>query len=121
MYEDFHCTDPLTGQDYHCIYQALIVGIATRHSDTVDIKFLINGKSMWIGLPHPAWVEFKLRTNQPITDRMAVDLAGFYLKKSIENGEGVDRNHWNDIKVEDVMRLAAELGWLKTEPARAAR
>jgi hypothetical protein len=113
MYEDFTAQDPLTGEKLHCEYHSLIVAIATRHSDTVDIKFLVNGKAMWIALPHPAWVEFRRRSGGAITDRMAVDLAGYFLKRSIERGEGVDRNHWNDITVDDVMELARDLGWLR--------
>lgn len=136
MYEDFHATDPITGQEYHGLFQYLIIGIATRHSDTVDVKFLINGAGAWVGLPHPAWVEFKLRTGQTITDRMAVDLAGLYLKHAIESGLGVDLVHedkgdwadplnpnpvtvhmqrstpWTDLTVEETLALCGEMGWL---------
>ncbi|HEY7855337.1 MAG TPA: hypothetical protein VIC32_02755 [Terriglobales bacterium] len=112
MYEDFSATDPLTQQSFHCEYQCLVVGIATRHSDTVDIKFMVNGQSVWLGLPHPAWVEFKRITGLPLSDRMAVDLAGFYLKRAIESGLGADRNHWNDITVKDVLGLAHSLNWV---------
>ncbi len=120
MYEDFTAQDPLDKRSYHCVYQAIIVGIATRHSDTVDIKFLVNGRGVWIGLPHPAWLEFRRRTGIALADRMAVDLAGLYLKQQIESGAGADRNHWNDIRVEEVMRLAGELGWLQPQSAPAA-
>jgi hypothetical protein len=125
MYEDFHATDPLTGQEYHCQFQCLMTGIATRHSDTVDVKFLVNGAAMWLGLPHPAWIEFRTRTGYTITDRMAVDLAGLYLKQAIESGSGVDRQHWNDITSADVLRLCAQMHWLSGErpaplPAPAA-
>ncbi|HWG37862.1 MAG TPA: hypothetical protein VN690_09115 [Terriglobales bacterium] len=112
MYEDFSATDPLTLQTFHCEYRCLMVGIATRHSDTVDIKFLVNGEGVWLGLPHPAWVEFKRLTGLPLSDRMAVDLAGFYLKRAIESGVGADRSHWNDITVSDVLELARGLKWL---------
>lgn len=119
MYEDFHAADPLTGREFRCQYQCLIVGIATRHSDTVDIKFLVENEPMWLGLPHPAWVEFKRVTGQTITDRMAVDLAGLFLRRAIESGLGVERQHWNDITVADVMSLAGELGWLAAPPEAA--
>lgn len=112
MYEDFTATDPLTHESVHCEFQCLMVGIATRHSDTVDLKFLVNGEGVWLGLPHPAWVEFKRRTGVPLSDRMAVDLGGCYLKQAIESGVGAERNHWNDISVDDVMKLAASLNWL---------
>jgi hypothetical protein len=119
MYEDFTAKDPLTGESFHCQYQALILGIATRHSDTVDVKFVINeNEGIWLGLPHPFWVEFKTRTGQPVTDRMAVDLAGMFLKHQIESGAGAERNHWNDITVNDLVNLATELNWLPTAAAR---
>jgi len=86
MYDDFHVKDRWTGQDVHCIYQALIVAIATRHADAVDIKFLVNGRPVWIALPHPAWVEYNKRTGKAITDPLAIQIAGHYLKQAIESG-----------------------------------
>ncbi len=112
MFEDFTATDPLTRQDVHCEFQCLMTGIATRHSDTVDLKFLVNGEGRWLGLPHLTWVEFKKRTGVALSDRMAVDLGGAYLKRAIESGLGVDTNHWNDITVAELMDLAAGMGWL---------
>jgi hypothetical protein len=91
MYADFHATDRWTGQPVHCIYQALIVAIATRHADAVDLKFLADGKPVWIALPHPAWVEYNQRTGKVITDPLAVQIAGRYLKTAIENGENGGR------------------------------
>lgn len=117
MYEDFTVTDPLTQRAFHCEFQCLMVGVATRHSDTVDFKFLVNGEGVWLGLPHPAWVEFQRRSGVALSDRMAVDLAGCYLKQAIESGLGAERSHWNDITVDEIMALAASLHWIP--PARA--
>jgi len=91
MYDDFIVTDRWTGQPVHCIYQALITAISTRHADAVDVKFLANGKSVWIALPLPAWVEYNKRTARVITDPMAVQIAGRYLKIAIEGGENGGR------------------------------
>ena len=68
MFGDFTVTDRWTKKQVHCIYQALIVAIATRHADAVDVKFLVDGKTVWVALPHPAWVEYKKRTGKMITD-----------------------------------------------------
>jgi hypothetical protein len=87
MYDDFHAIDRWTGKRVHCRYQALIVAIATRHADAVDIKFLVEDRPVWIALPHPAWVEYNQRTGQIISDPMAVQIAGHYLKWAIESGE----------------------------------
>ena len=67
MFENFHATDRWTKKQVHCVYQAMIVAIATRHADAVDIKFLVDGKKAWVALPHPAWVEYKKQTVRPST------------------------------------------------------
>ncbi len=86
MYEDFYAEDRWTKQRLHCMYQALVVAIATRHADAVDIKFLAEGRPVWISLPHPAWVEFNKQTGRVITDPLAVQAAGHFLKYAIESG-----------------------------------
>lgn len=86
MYADFKVKDRWTGQEIHCIYQAVIVAIATRHADAVDIKFLANGRPIWIALPHPAWVEYKKNTGKTLTDPLAIQIAGHFLKTAIESG-----------------------------------
>jgi hypothetical protein len=91
MYQDFHATDRWSKRKVHCVYQALIVAISTRHADAVDIKFLVDGRPVWVALPHPAWVEYEKRTGKMITDPLAVEIAGHYLKTALEAGEGMDR------------------------------
>jgi hypothetical protein len=86
MYEDFHVNDRWSGEDLHCRWKGTIVAIATRHADAVDIRFDVNGRPMWIALPCTAWVEQKKRTGKVITDQLAVQLAGRYLKLLIEEG-----------------------------------
>ncbi len=67
------------------------MAIATRHADAVDIKFLVDGHPVWVALPHPAWVEYNKRTGKIITDPLAVEAAGHYLKQAIEQGEDGSR------------------------------
>jgi hypothetical protein len=87
MYADFHTTDRWTGKRVHCMYQALVVAIATRHADAVDIKFLADGRPVWIALPHPAWAEYSRRSGRVLTDPLAVEVAGHFLKHAIESGD----------------------------------
>jgi len=103
MYQDFHVVDRWSKADLHCVYQALIVAIATRHADAVDIKFLVGGRPVWVALPHPAWVEYKKRTGQVITDTLAVEIAGHYLKYAAESGEGLGREMYS-LTVEETLR-----------------
>ena len=86
MYEDFHVADRWTGEDLHCRWKGTIVAIATRHADAVDIRFDVNSRPMWIALPCTAWVEQKKRTGKVITDQIAAQVAGRYLRQLIEEG-----------------------------------
>lgn len=86
MYEDFHVSDRWSGEDLHCRWKGTIVAIATRHADAVDVRFDVNGRPMWIALPSTAWVEQKQRTGKVITDQLAAQIAGRYLKQLVEEG-----------------------------------
>jgi hypothetical protein len=86
MYEDFHVTDRWTGEDLHCRWKGTMVAIATRHADAVDIRFDVNGRPMWIAMPCTAWVEQKQRSGKVITDQLAVQTAGRYLRQLVEEG-----------------------------------
>jgi hypothetical protein len=117
MYQDFHARDRWTKKDVHCFYQALIVAVATRHADAVDIKFMVDGRPVWVALPLPAWVEYKNRTDQSITDPLAIEIAGHYLKTSLESGEGVGREMYS-LTVEQTLK---HLDALVNEPAPVAK
>jgi hypothetical protein len=86
MYEDFSVTDRWTGESLHCVWKGTIVAIATRHADATDIRFAVNDKPVWIALPNVAWVEQKRLTGKVITDYLAAQIAGRYLKQAIESG-----------------------------------
>ena len=91
MYEDFHVSDRWSGEDLHCLWKGTMVAIATRHADAVDIRFDVNGRPMWIALPCTAWVEQKKRSGKVITDQLAAQIAGRYLKQLIEEGYDAQR------------------------------
>jgi hypothetical protein len=86
MYEDFTVTDRWTGEPLRCQWKGTIVAIATRHADATDIRFAVNGKPVWIAMPNLAWVEQRRRTGKVITDYLAAQAAGRYLKSAIESG-----------------------------------
>lgn len=95
MYRDFHAFNRWTKKQVHCIYQALIIAVATRHADAVDIKFLVDGRPVWVALPLKAWIEYQKTNGKTITDPLAIAIAGNFLKNALESGEGVDREMYS--------------------------
>jgi hypothetical protein len=105
MYEDFTVTDRWTGERLHCTWRGTIVAIATRHADATDIRFDVSGKPVWIAMPNLAWVEQKHRTGKVITDYLAAQTAGRYLKQAIESGYDNGREMYT-MTVEEVLAHA---------------
>ncbi len=116
MYDNFTAVDRWSKKRVHCVYQALIVAISTRHADAVDIKFLVDGRQVWVALPHPAWVEYNRRTGKMITDPLAVEIAGHYLKTALESGEGVGREIYSLNVGETLNHLSAVVSEGESEP-----
>jgi hypothetical protein len=107
MFDDFTATDRWTKRQVHCQYKAMIVAIATRHADAVDFKFLVDERTVWVALPHPAWVEFKTRTGRSITDKLAIQIAGHYLRTALESGEGAGSEMYSLTVAETLAHLEA--------------
>jgi hypothetical protein len=105
MYEDFTVTDRWTREPLHCTWRGTLVAIATRHADATDIRFDVSGKPVWIALPNLAWVEQKRRTGHVITDSLAAQIAGLYLKTAIESGYDNGREIYT-MTVDEVLDLA---------------
>jgi len=120
VYRNFHAVDRWTKKSVRCLYQALIVAIATRHADAVDVKFLVDGRPVWVALPHPAWVEYKERTGKVITDALAIEIAGHYLKTALESGEGVGREMYSLTIEETLSHLEAAVADIAAQPVGAS-
>jgi hypothetical protein len=119
MYRDFHALDRWTKRQVHCLYQALIVAVATRHADAVDIKFLVDGRPVWVALPLLAWTEYKKRTGKTITDPLAIAMAGHFLKTALESGEGVGREMYSLTVEQALQHLDAVVNEPEPLPATA--
>jgi hypothetical protein len=102
MYEEFNVVDRWTGESLHCLWRANIVAIATRHADAIDVRFEVNGRPVWIAMPAQAWVEYKKRSGNVITDRLAAQIAGHYLKQAVEDGYDNGREMYA-MSIEDVL------------------
>ena len=107
MYEDFVAADRWSGEPQHCVWKGTVVAIATRHADATDIRFAVNGKPVWIAMPNTAWIEQKKMNGKVITDYLAAQAAGRYLKQSIENGYDNGREIYTMSVAEVLEQVAA--------------
>ncbi len=103
----FDVPSRLTDQAYHCRFSHLWSGIATRHSDTIDCKFFVDGRGVVVGLAHTAFVEFRARAGRDLTDREASFIAAVALRERLEQEE---EHALYDVSQDDVLRLIEKLG-----------
>jgi hypothetical protein len=79
-------TDRWSGEELNCRWKGTMVAIATRHADAVDVRFDVNGRPMWIALPLEAWKRQKELKGKVITDQLAAQIAGRFLRQLVEEG-----------------------------------
>jgi len=103
----FEVRSKLTDQTYHCRFSHLWNGIATRHSDTIDCKFFVEGKGVVVGLAHTAFIEFEKRAGRALSDREASFVAGEYLGERLEEEEELALHC---VPHAEVLRLIEKLG-----------
>ncbi len=103
----FDVHSKLTDCAYRCNFSNLSNGIATRHADTVDFKFFVDGRGVLLGLAHTAIFEFRLRTSRDLTDRELSYVAAEYLRERLEQE---DEHSLYEVSASDVVRIIARMG-----------
>ena len=70
-------------------------GISIRHSDTVDVKFVLSdgeiAEEKVMAMPHPRLLELAARSGHPLNDAWCLKLAALHLKRMIETGEDMEK------------------------------
>jgi len=103
----FDVTSKLTGHTFQCRFSHMWNGIATRHADTIDTKFFVDGRALVLGLSHKAFVKFRERTGRDLTDREASFIAADFLRERLEED---DERALYDVTEADVLRLIDRIG-----------
>jgi hypothetical protein len=103
----FEVTSKLSGHLYKVSFSHIWNAIATRHSDTIDAKFVVDGEGRIAGLAHTAFVEFREKAGRDLTDREASFVAAEYLRERLEQE---DERPLYDVSHEEVMRLIQQVG-----------
>ncbi len=87
--------DPF-GRQWKVEFKWLQTAISLRHSDTVDVKFVLrDGESRvqkTMALPHVDLLQLSKKSGRPMTDAWCSRLAALHLKQVIETGEDLEKD-----------------------------
>jgi hypothetical protein len=103
----FDVQSKLTDKLYECRFSHMWNAIATRHADTIDTKFWVDGQTIVVGLAHTAFAEFRERSGRSLTDREASYVAAQYLRERLEEE---DEHKIYNVPHQDVDRIISRLG-----------
>jgi hypothetical protein len=102
----FDVPSKVTDYAYKCRFSHCWNGIATRHADTMDCKFYVDGKGVILGLAHPGFVAFRSRFGRDLSDREASYVAAEYLRERLEQEY---EHSLYDVSASDVARIIEKL------------
>lgn len=118
-FRDFACGPDPFGRMWQVQLKWLQTAISIRHSDTVDVKFVLRSEGesseKAIALPHAALRETAERLRATMSDAWCARIAVAHLKFLIESGEDMDKDLVT-LDAAQVSGYAADLG--RGEPAR---
>jgi hypothetical protein len=83
----FDVSSRLTDEARHVRFSYLWNAIATRHSDTVDTKFFVDGRGVIVALAHTAFVHFASSAGRDLSDREASYVAAEYLRSRLQEDD----------------------------------
>ena len=87
--------DPF-GRVWQVEFKWLLTAITLRHSDSVDIKFVLRSDDTkiekTIALWHTDLLELSAKTGRPLSDAWCSRLAALHLKYMIETGEDMEKS-----------------------------
>ncbi len=89
--KNFEVTSEITGELFTVEFRWLQTAISLRHSDTVDVKFLVNGQGKVIALPHAALEQACRQAGVPLTDPLCRRLAARQLEVVLRTGEDSEK------------------------------
>jgi hypothetical protein len=80
----FDVSSTLTGETHNVRFSHIWNAIATRHSDTIDCKFFVDGHGIVVGLAHMGFANFRDAAGRNLTDREASYVAAEYLRGRLQ-------------------------------------
>ena len=91
-YRNFEVPSEVTGEKYRVQFRWLQTAISLRHSDTVDVKFQVDGAGKVVALPHGPLERICARLKTPLTDELCLRIAAEHLRHALETGEDAEKD-----------------------------
>ncbi len=89
----------------------LYSAIATRHSDSIDAVFLVDGQKATVAISCATLAEVRAREGRELTDQQLIDIAALHLRRTLEQGyEAAEAELF--LGGDSFRALASELGYL---------
>jgi len=96
-FRDFEIGPDPFGRTFHVLFKYLQTAISIRHSDSVDVCFLLeSGEERLVRtvvIPHAEIREYCKRTGRKVTDAWCSRIAMCKLRNAVETGEDLDKEY----------------------------
>ena len=90
-FRHFHAGPDLRGRTWQVDLLWLQTATAIRHSDSIDVKFLLSDGEVRmekvVSLNYPDLLELSRTTGHPLTDPWCTKLAALHLARMVETGD----------------------------------
>lgn len=84
----FEVSSKVLARPVMCRFVHLLSGIATRHSDTIDCFFLVDGRQVTVAISCAALTQLREREQKPLSDQQLAEIAALHLRRTL--GAGYD-------------------------------
>ena len=107
----FEVSSKALNESARCRFVHLYPAIATRHSDTMDCVFLVNGRKATVAISCAGLKRLADQDHTPLRDQQLAEMAALHLRRMLDGG--YDPTEAELFVGEEALRLLArELGYL---------
>jgi len=82
----FEISSKALGEPVMCRFVHLFPGIATRHRDSIDCLFLVNGKHATVAISCATLAELREGEGKVFSDQQLAEIAARFLRRTVESG-----------------------------------
>jgi hypothetical protein len=113
-YRQFDAGPDPFGRAFHVYFKWLQTAISIRHSDTVDVKFILEEEGgpraeKTIAIRHADLIRLERETGRKFDDPFCARLAALHLLHLVTTGEDVEKDLVT-VPYPDLVRYGAEIG-----------